>query len=178
MEIHKFSVNSLHKRRYGSKIFFSDVRLHGTWNMTTSPNGNIFHVTSPFLCQSTGGFLSQSLRRGSLMFHLICAWTNGWANNWGTSDLKFRRSNYNVMVSTYSRVVRVAWERLPNQQQHDLYFCFGYKPIHYVHNWKTTRRLVGVIFLTISIKRVRFDMLDFIQWLMPWTQYQLAHYTE
>ena len=30
----------------------------------------------------TGEFPSQSLWRGALMFSLICAWTNGWVNNW------------------------------------------------------------------------------------------------
>ena len=30
----------------------------------------------------------QDQRRGALMFSLICAWTNGWVNNRGTSDFE------------------------------------------------------------------------------------------
>ena len=36
--------------------------------------------------------------RGALIFPLICAWTNGWANNRGTGDLRRHRSHYDVTV--------------------------------------------------------------------------------
>ena len=36
--------------------------------------------------------------RGALMFSLICAWTNSWANNRGAGDLKRHRAHYNVTV--------------------------------------------------------------------------------
>ena len=39
----------------------------------------------------TGGFPSHSQWRGALMFSLICAWTNGWANNQGAGDLRGHR---------------------------------------------------------------------------------------
>ena len=71
----------------------------------TLPNGNIFRVTGPLWGESTGESSSQSQRRRALMFSLICAWTGGWANNWISGDLKCHRSNYDVMVSTYNRVV-------------------------------------------------------------------------
>ena len=36
--------------------------------------------------------------RRALMFSLICAWTNGWANNWDASDLTRHRAHYYVTV--------------------------------------------------------------------------------
>ena len=40
--------------------------------------------------------------REALMFSLICAWTNGWVNNWGTGDLRPRRAHYDVTVMWWS----------------------------------------------------------------------------
>ena len=34
----------------------------------------------------------------ALKFSLICAWTNGWANNWDASDLICHRAHYDVTV--------------------------------------------------------------------------------
>ena len=51
-------------------------------------NGNIF----------TGKFPSHSQWRGTLMFSLICAWTNGWVNNRDTGDLRRHRAHYDVTV--------------------------------------------------------------------------------
>ena len=36
--------------------------------------------------------------RRVLMFSLICAWTNSWANNGDTSDLRCHRAHYDVTV--------------------------------------------------------------------------------
>ena len=36
--------------------------------------------------------------RGAFMFSLICAWTNGWANNWDAGDFRRRRAHYDVTV--------------------------------------------------------------------------------
>ena len=36
--------------------------------------------------------------RGALMFSLICAWTNGWANNWDAGDLRHHCALYDVTV--------------------------------------------------------------------------------
>ena len=37
--------------------------------------------------------------RGALMFSLICAWTNGWANNGDASDLRRHRAHYDDTVN-------------------------------------------------------------------------------
>ena len=42
--------------------------------------------------------------RGALMFSLICAWTNGWANNRDAGDLRRHRAHYNVTVMIHSSV--------------------------------------------------------------------------
>ena len=36
--------------------------------------------------------------REALMFPLICAWTNGWANNWDAGDLRSHRALYDITV--------------------------------------------------------------------------------
>ena len=38
--------------------------------------------------------------RGALMFSLICAWINGWANNREAGDLRRNRAHYDVIVMT------------------------------------------------------------------------------
>ena len=54
--------------------------------MVTSSNGNISCVTGPLWGQWHGQW------HGALTFSLICAWTNGWANNRDTGDLMPSRS--------------------------------------------------------------------------------------
>ena len=56
--------------------------------MMTSSNGNLFRVIGPLWGQW----------RGALMFILNFAWTNGWANNRDTGDLRCRRAHYYVTV--------------------------------------------------------------------------------
>ena len=36
--------------------------------------------------------------RRALMLSLICTWTNGWANNWDTSNLRCYHAHYDVTV--------------------------------------------------------------------------------
>ena len=43
-----------------------------------------------------GGFQLQ--RRGALMFSLICAWTNSWANNRDAGDLRCHCTHHNITV--------------------------------------------------------------------------------
>ena len=37
-------------------------------------------------------------RRGTLMFSLVCAWTNGWVSNRDTGDLRHHRAQYDVTI--------------------------------------------------------------------------------
>ena len=73
-------------------------RVHTLWTnvlMMTSLNGNIFRRVTGFLCVWCGGIHRSpvnSPRKGQwrgnlLMFSLICAWTNRWANHRDAGDL-------------------------------------------------------------------------------------------
>ena len=65
------------------------------FNMMTSSNGNIFRVIGP-LC---GEFTAHTGQwRGALMFSIICAWTNVWANHRDASELRRHHPHYDVNV--------------------------------------------------------------------------------
>ena len=72
--------------------------------MMTSSNGNIFRVTGP-LCWGIHRSLIDSPPkghlRGALMFSLICAWTNGWANNRDIGDLRRHRAHFDPIVMVW-----------------------------------------------------------------------------
>ena len=48
-----------------------------------------------------GGFPHKDQWRGALTFSLICAWTNGWVNNWDTGDLRCHRVYYDVILMDF-----------------------------------------------------------------------------
>ena len=52
------------------------------------------------LCE---GDLSQRPVSAALMFSLICAWTNGWANNRDVGDLRLDRAHYDVTLMNTAR---------------------------------------------------------------------------
>ena len=68
--------------------------------MMTSSNGNIFRVTGPLCGEFTGPgeFPTQRPVTRSLMFSMICAWTNGWVNKLEAGDLGRHRGNYDVNI--------------------------------------------------------------------------------
>ena len=72
--------------------------------MMTSSNGNIVRVNGPLWVESTGHRWiprNKDQWRGVLMFSLICARTNGWANNGDAGDLRRHRAHYDVIyIST------------------------------------------------------------------------------
>ena len=50
--------------------------------------------------------------RGALMFSLICAWTDSWANNGDAGDIRRHRSHYYVIVMErwhHHVVLRICW---------------------------------------------------------------------
>ena len=47
---------------------------------------------SPVICPHKGKWL------GALMFSFICAWINGWANNFEAGNLRRHRAHYDVIV--------------------------------------------------------------------------------
>ena len=54
----------------------------------------------PCVRESTGHrwIPPQSQSRGALMFSLISAWTNGWANNFKAGDLRHYQAHYDVTI--------------------------------------------------------------------------------
>ena len=52
--------------------------------------------------------------RGALMFSLICAWTNDWANNREAGDLRRHRAHHDVTVMVpfcYEQQWQVSWHK-------------------------------------------------------------------
>ena len=70
--------------------------------MMTSSNGNIFRVTCPLWRESTSDRL------------MICAWTNGGANNRDAGDLRRHRAHYDVTVVQWPmpECLTEAWWRM------------------------------------------------------------------
>ena len=67
----------------------------------TSSNGSIFRVTGPLCAEFTGDRWiprTKGHSRGTLVFYLICAWTNGWVNNRCIGYLKRHRAHYDIIV--------------------------------------------------------------------------------
>ena len=69
---------------------------HNSFKLMMMPsNGNIFRVTGPLWGESTGHrHVDSPLKgqwRGALIFSLICALTNIWANNRDADDLRRHR---------------------------------------------------------------------------------------
>ena len=48
-------------------------------------------------------------RRGALMFSLICAWLNGWANNREAGDLRRHRAHYDVIVMNTTKQNKIVF---------------------------------------------------------------------
>ena len=80
--------------------------------MTTSSNGNIFHVTGHLCGEFTGDRWIPRTKcqwRGALMFSLIWAWLNGWVNNREAGDLRRHRAHYDVTVCFLSYEASWLW---------------------------------------------------------------------
>ena len=76
--------------------------------MKTSSNGNIFRVTGFFvrgIHWSPVDYPHNGQWRGTLMFSLICVWTNGWANNRDAGDLRRYLAHYDVTVMFHHSTV-------------------------------------------------------------------------
>ena len=81
------------------KTVYSRVELDPL-HMMTSSNGNPFRVTGPLCGEFTGHRWIPRTWRGALMFTLMYAWRNGWANNRDAGDLRRHRAHYDVTVMT------------------------------------------------------------------------------
>ena len=72
------------------------------FDMMTSSNENIFHVTDQSFVQGIHWSPVNSPQKGqwhgALMFSLICAWINAWVNNREAADLRCHLTHYEVIV--------------------------------------------------------------------------------
>ena len=64
----------------------------------------------------TGKFPALCQWGGALMFSLICAWMNGWANNREDGDLRCHRTHYDVIVMSTAVIVWYVHNALPSMQ--------------------------------------------------------------
>ena len=68
---------------------------------------------------------------GALMFSLICAWTNGWANNRDAADLRCHHAHYDVtvmcnvtwMFKSFTSLKNYTWLHHVNHVNHKTVSC-------------------------------------------------------
>ena len=85
--------------------YFDIFTTNGLFPKITLPTrydlNRIFSM-SVFLCERnptvTGGFPHQGQWRATSTFSLICAWTNGWANNQDAGGVRRHGAHYDVTV--------------------------------------------------------------------------------
>ena len=97
--IHWSLVDSPHK----GPVMWSFVNsLLSAWkNLFNLHCGSIFHVTGPLWEECTSPQWMPPHKEQwhiALMFSLICAWTNGWANNRDASYLRCPHAHYDITV--------------------------------------------------------------------------------
>ena len=139
---HIFSVKPIGQRLKGTvasprkqwRIYFRLMRkilktrrdkttLHICVIMMTSSNRNILRVTALYagIHRSPVHSPHKGQRHGALVFPLICAWINGWANNREAGDLRCRRVPNDVIVIISDKVPFCESEN--NRIKLRTYFC-------------------------------------------------------
>ena len=117
-------------------IYYTD-----TWCqfMMTTSNGNIFGVTGHLWGESTWTVDSPHKGKwcGALMFSLICAWINDWANNQDAGDLRRHRTHYdgycNVIFNTRSVMLKPMFNDAMLTSFTDMLTQFKHKLRHHIH---------------------------------------------
>ena len=101
-----FSASGMNKFKSGEKhqIHFTDYTLITSMNHISPWWRHQMETFSVLLALCEGNHrspldsLHKSQWRGDLMFSLICAWTNGWADNRDAGDLRRHRAHFDVTV--------------------------------------------------------------------------------
>ena len=95
--------------------------------MMTSSNGNIFRVTGHLCVRGIHRPPVNSPHKGqwreALMFSLISAWINGWANNRDPGDLRRYRAHYDVFVMPKYGVASATVSRAPRPSPTGISSC-------------------------------------------------------
>ena len=86
--------------RWHTKAVLTPLEKYTPHIMMMSSNGNIFCITVPLCGEFTGHgeFPHKGQWPRALMFSLICAWINGWANNCEAGDWRRCHAHYDVIV--------------------------------------------------------------------------------
>ena len=106
---HDLSWNKVSVEKQNKKLYCNRNR-HRAWSHDDVIKWKIFLCYWPFvrgIHRSPVNSLHKGQRRGALMFSLICAWINGWANNREAGDLRRRRAHHDVIVMSWSTYTRV-----------------------------------------------------------------------
>ena len=133
-------------------------------SMITSSNGNIFRVTGPFVWGIHRSPVSSPLKgqwRRALMFSLICAWVNGWANNRKAGDLRRHHPHYDVIVMlTTTRHINMHTVGF-HTALFWLYFVFDIEWIYKRHDFKIILiQHISPTKLFPSVKNYTFQSFD------------------
>ena len=82
--------------------------------------------------------------RGALMFSLICAWTNIWANNWDAGDLRRHRALYDVIVMWTIYPETLGWDKY--------WYWLSNNSLKYTAAWELSEvRIYRIIHMRIFI---------------------------
>ena len=125
----------------------------------TSSNGNVCAFLVP--CEgnppATGEFPSQRPVTRSFRVSLICAWTNGWANNRDAGELRRHRAHYEVtLVTSQIKQRHVGWKNQTKYSREDTKSWFFLstgslsRNINVLRNWycmRTPSAWEGILFV-------------------------------
>ena len=122
-------------------------------SMMTSSSGNILHVTGPLWGESTWRSPVDSPHkgqwRGTLAFSLICACTNGWANNRDVDDFRRHRAHYDVTVMSKTMPVDVAWFSFNRNKAYR--HKMGLQPLPSFPNWMNESQVLNLFLYMTDI---------------------------
>ena len=103
--------------------------------------------------------------RWALMFSLICAWTNGWANNRGAGDFRRHRAHYEVTVIFLSTTIARIISRIDRFYEMLLLFAMENKNVA-IQNvtcyWSCYIYALEYRYVSIKAKSLKFQM--HLQW--------------
>ena len=86
--------------------------------------------------------------RGALVFSLICAWTNGWANHRDTVDLRRHCAHYDVTVMYMRSSMRT--QQHGGHSADNTFPCVSWKTLFLNFDWKFKALPISIQLTTAS----------------------------
>ena len=90
--------------------------------------------------------------RGALMFSLICAWTNGWANNRDAGDLRRNRAHYYVTVNVMKKAAKTSANTVSEPSE-----CPTLLPPDYKTWWFHSRSIGNCLTCLTTVLSLQWD---------------------